>query len=51
MHSLREQPKRGFVPQYGDVVVAVKDYLSGRMAAAMKAGIKREQIILDPGFG
>lgn len=51
MHSLREQPKQDFVPQYDDVVVAVKDYLSGRMSAAMKAGIKREQIILDPGFG
>ncbi len=51
MHSLREQPEPGFVPQYDDVVADVKAYLADRVAAAVDAGVKKEQIILDPGFG
>ncbi|MCK5893294.1 MAG: dihydropteroate synthase [Endozoicomonadaceae bacterium] len=51
MHSLCEQPKPGVMPQYDDVVVTVKNYLSDRLVAAVEAGINREHIILDPGFG
>ena len=38
-------------PTYMDVVAEVKDFLLQRAAAAEKAGIDREQIVLDPGIG
>jgi dihydropteroate synthase len=38
-------------PQYQNVVSEVSDYLKGRIAAAVAAGIAREAIILDPGIG
>jgi len=38
-------------PVYGDVVEEVADYLSGRVAACVEAGIARDRVILDPGFG
>ena len=38
-------------PQYADVVVDVRDYLSQRIAAAEQAGIARERMVVDPGFG
>jgi len=38
-------------PQYGDVVAEVRAYLEGRIVAAQRAGIARERIVVDPGFG
>jgi dihydropteroate synthase len=38
-------------PDYDDVVGEVRDYLKTRIDAAMHAGIARERIIIDPGFG
>lgn len=38
-------------PRYGDVVAEVKAYLAARIAAAQAAGIARERIVADPGFG
>ena len=38
-------------PQYGDVVAEVGSYLDARVAAAERAGIARERIVVDPGFG
>jgi dihydropteroate synthase len=38
-------------PSYQDVVREVRDYLSGRIAAAVAAGIRPERIVVDPGFG
>ncbi|OSI06851.1 dihydropteroate synthase [Neisseria animaloris] len=38
-------------PQYQDVVKEVADYLNGRAAVCEAAGIARERIVLDPGFG
>ncbi|MFA6133579.1 MAG: dihydropteroate synthase [Phycisphaerae bacterium] len=37
--------------RYDDVVAEVKDHLAERLAAAMRAGVKREKVILDPGIG
>lgn len=37
--------------QYGDIVGEVADELGARVQAALHAGIPRERIILDPGFG
>ncbi len=38
-------------PVYADVVGEVRDFLAARVAAAMTAGIGRERLVLDPGFG
>jgi dihydropteroate synthase len=38
-------------PRYGDVLVEVYLWLEGRIAAAVDAGIRRENILVDPGFG
>ena len=38
-------------PQYGDVVAEVGSYLDARVVAAERAGIARERIVVDPGFG
>ncbi|MSP95709.1 MAG: dihydropteroate synthase [Betaproteobacteria bacterium] len=38
-------------PRYGDVVTEVSDFLASRMAAAEAAGIARERLVIDPGFG
>ena len=38
-------------PVYEDVVGEVSEYLQERVAACEEAGIGRERIILDPGFG
>lgn len=38
-------------PQYDDVVVEVNAFLKQRLAAAEAAGIGRERVVLDPGFG
>jgi len=38
-------------PSYGNVVADVRDFLAGRIAACERAGIARERIVADPGFG
>ncbi|MFM7706992.1 MAG: dihydropteroate synthase [Gammaproteobacteria bacterium] len=38
-------------PRYGDVVVEVGAFLDGRVAACVAAGIGRDRLLADPGFG
>ncbi len=38
-------------PQYGDVLAEVAAFLQERALACMQAGVLRERILLDPGFG
>lgn len=38
-------------PRYDDVVSEVREFLAMRIAAAQAAGIGRERIVIDPGFG
>lgn len=38
-------------PKYQDVLLEVGEFLNERVTACEKAGIKKEQLILDPGFG
>jgi dihydropteroate synthase len=38
-------------PQYDDTVQDIKDWLEGRIKAAEMAGIKRSNVIVDPGIG
>lgn len=38
-------------PEYRDVVTDVGHYLAGRVQACLDAGISRDRIVIDPGFG
>lgn len=38
-------------PAYGDVVADIKDFLARRLAICEAAGISRERVLVDPGFG
>jgi dihydropteroate synthase len=38
-------------PQYQDVITEIKDFLQQRIDAVQAAGIPRERITIDPGFG
>jgi len=51
MHMQGEPGTMQANPSYRDVVVEVRDYLVERVAAAEKAGITRDRIVVDPGFG
>ena len=51
MHMQGEPRSMQLNPAYGDVVGEVGSFLGGRAAAAMAAGIGRERIVIDPGFG
>ena len=51
MHMQGEPGTMQANPSYRDVVGEVRDFLAGRIAAAESAGISRERIVADPGFG
>ena len=38
-------------PEYRDVITEVSDFLGERIAAAEAAGVARQRIVIDPGFG
>ncbi len=38
-------------PQYDDVVIQVSQFLNARLDACIQAGIAKNRILLDPGFG
>jgi dihydropteroate synthase len=38
-------------PRYDDVVMEVRGFLAERISACEKAGVARERIVADPGFG
>jgi dihydropteroate synthase len=38
-------------PEYGDVVAEIRAFLDARARACLAAGIARERIAIDPGFG
>jgi len=38
-------------PEYKNIVSEVKDFLEQRIHAAMAAGISKDRLIIDPGFG
>jgi dihydropteroate synthase len=38
-------------PTYQDVVTEVVDFLAARTVVCMRAGITRDRIVIDPGFG
>ena len=51
MHMQGEPGTMQHNPHYDDVVAEVRTYLQQRVAACAAAGIARERIVLDPGFG
>lgn len=51
MHMQGEPRTMQHTPFYDDVVTEVKDFLVKRIAACVAAGIPREHVIIDPGFG
>ena len=51
MHKQGEPQTMQQSPRYDDVVREVFDYLAQRIDAALGAGIARECIVVDPGFG
>ncbi len=51
MHMQGEPGSMQAAPRYGDVVAEVRDFLRGRAAACEAAGIARERLAVDPGFG
>jgi len=51
MHKKGEPATMQRDPHYDDVVGEVKAFLDQRIAAARKAGIAPERIVVDPGFG
>jgi len=51
MHMQGEPRTMQDNPHYADVVTDVRDFLAGRILAAEAAGIPRDRILIDPGFG
>jgi dihydropteroate synthase len=51
MHMLGEPRTMQAEPKYHDVVSEVREFLLERAQAAMRAGVPKEMIILDPGIG
>jgi len=51
MHMKGEPATMQREPHYDDVVAEVKEFLQLRLRAAEGAGIARERLVVDPGFG
>ncbi len=51
MHMRGEPRTMQQNPVYTDVITEVRDFLRSRIDACVAAGIARERIIVDPGFG
>jgi dihydropteroate synthase len=51
MHMQGEPRTMQAAPRYGDVVTEVRDFLRTRVAACTAAGITRDRLAIDPGFG
>lgn len=51
MHMQGEPRTMQLAPQYVDVIAEVRDFLSERVRALVRAGIAPARLVLDPGFG
>ena len=51
MHMRGEPGNMQQAPSYGDVVAEVIEFLRQRVEACTSAGIARQRLVLDPGFG
>jgi dihydropteroate synthase len=51
MHKQGDSATMQQAPSYGDVALEVRDFLSSRISACQIAGIEKDRITIDPGFG
>lgn len=51
MHMRGEPATMQQDPRYGDVVREVREFLASRIEAAERAGVPRDRLLVDPGFG
>jgi len=51
MHMQGEPRTMQENPQYGDVASEVKNFLAQRIGCCISAGISRDRLLVDPGFG
>jgi dihydropteroate synthase len=51
MHMQGEPRTMQKEPRYTDVLVEVRDFLRGRVACCVEAGISVSRLVIDPGFG
>ena len=51
MHKKGDPATMQDAPSYGDVVLEVRKFLSARISACQIAGIEKDRITIDPGFG
>ncbi|HLP22663.1 MAG TPA: dihydropteroate synthase [Microbacteriaceae bacterium] len=51
MHWRGHSTEMDALARYTDVAAQVREELAGRLDALVSAGIRRERIVLDPGFG
>lgn len=51
MHMQGQPRTMQDAPQYDDIISDISQFFCERIEACIAAGIKREQIVLDPGFG
>ena len=51
MHMQNDPASMQNDPRYDDVVATVESFLLERIDAALEAGVRREQILIDPGIG
>lgn len=51
MHMLGEPRTMQDAPRYTDVATDVRNFLAQRCQALLQAGVQRQRIVIDPGFG
>ena len=51
MHKKGDPASMQQAPSYEDVALEVRDFLLARISACQIAGIERDRITIDPGFG
>ena len=51
MHKQGNPQTMQWLPEYHDVVTEVGNFLRSRIESAEAAGIARQRIVIDPGFG
>jgi dihydropteroate synthase len=51
MHMQGEPGTMQVSPEYVDVIADVRQFFAERLAACVGAGIAKERIVIDPGFG
>ena len=51
MHMQGQPRNMQYEPSYNNVVEEVSEFLQARVDAALEAGLRPDQLVLDPGFG